>query len=235
MVPPLSSPFFRLMKISRFFLLPLLSGAALAQNPAAGLWTGEITLDKVSEVHFRQTTGATPTESAAPFTLRVLIHVDAAGAVKLLKEAVIMKTTGASPVPVIVTLPNLIPNFTGIVDRGGKLVGRRFSTASFPMTGDSLALGGAVAAGSTATGTLTLPAGSPVNPSRHKYHPDLASAGVEVSRALTLSIAAGESPADHKLLGTWAETIAGLHKDAIRISGAVSLTRVSTVATLNNQ
>ena len=222
------------MKLTRLFLLPLLAGPALAQNPAAGLWTGEITLDKVSEVHFRQTTGATPTAAAAPFTMRVLLHVDAAGNVKLLKEAVIMKTTGASPVPVIVTQPNLIPNFVGIVDRGGKLVGRRFSTASFPMPSDTLALSGGVAAASTATGTLTLPAASAVNPSRHKYHPDLAAAGVEVSRALTLAIAAGESAADHKLLGTWAETITGLHKDAISISGTANLVRVSTVATLNN-
>jgi hypothetical protein len=223
------------MKLNSLFLLPLLSGAALAQNPAAGLWSGEITLDKVSEVHFRQTTGATPTATAAPFTMRVLLHVDAAGGVKLLKEAVLMKTNGASPVPVIVTQPNLIPNFTGIVERGGKQVGRRFSSASFPLATDTLALTGGVAAGGSATGTLTLSAASPVNPFRHKYHPDLANAGVAVSRALTLTIAAGESPADHKLLGTWAETITGLHKDAISISGTVTLTRVSNTATLNNQ
>lgn len=210
-----------------------MAGSAKAQDPAAGLWTGEIAFDKVSEVHFRQTTGAVPTATAGPFLLRVLVHVDAAGSVKLLKEAILMKTTGAAPVPVIVTQPNLIPNFTGVVERGGKLVGRRFSTAGFPMTADSLVLSGGVAAGGTATGTLTLPAASPVNPSRHKYHPDLTNAGVEVSRALTLTIAAGESPADHKLLGTWAETITGLHKDPIRISGTVSLMRVSTVAALN--
>jgi hypothetical protein len=215
--------------------LSLLAAPALAQTTPTGLWTGEITLDKVSEVHFRQTTGANPTATAAPFTMRVLLHVDAAGSVKLLKEAVLMKTNGATPVPVIVTQPNLIPNFTGIVDRGGKLVGRRFSSASFPMTADTQALTGSVAAAGTATGTLTLAANSPVNPFRHKYHPDLANAGVEVSRALTLSIAAGESPADHKLLGTWAETITGLHKTPISISGSVTLTRVSNTATLNNQ
>jgi hypothetical protein len=223
-----------LMKLSQLLLLPLLAGSALAQNNAAGLWTGEITLDKVSEVHFRQTTGATPTVAAAPFTMRVLLHLDAAGNVKLLKEAVIMKTPGASPVPVIVTQPNLIPNFVGIVERGGKMVGRRFSTASFPMAADTQALSRGIPNASTITGTITLSAASPVNPSRHKYHPDLASTGVEVTRALTLSIAAGESAADHKLLGTWAETITGLHKDAIHISGTAILVRVSTVAKLNN-
>lgn len=221
------------MKKSTIFLLSLLAGPAFSQT-TAGLWTGEITLDKVSEVHFRQTTGTTPTAASTPFTMRVLVHVDAAGNAKLIKEAVLMKTTGATPAPVIVTQPNLIPNFQGIVERGGKLVGRRFSTASFPMTADSLALTGALAAGNSSTGTVILPAANPVNPSRHKYHPDLAAAGVEVSRAIILGIAAGESAADHKLLGTWTESITGLHKDAIRISGAVTLTRVSTVATLNN-
>lgn len=223
------------MKFSFLAFLHMLAGTVLAQSPAAGLWTGEITLDKVSEAHFRQTTGANPTATAAPFSMRVLLHVNAAGNVKLLKEAVLMKTTGGSPVQVIVTQPNLIPNFTGIVERGGKWAGRRFSTASFPMTSDTLALSGSLAAASTVTGTLTLPAASAVNPSRHKYHPDLASSGVEVSRALTMAIAAGESAADHQLIGTWAETLTGLHKDAISISGAVTLVRVSTVATLNNQ
>jgi hypothetical protein len=223
------------MKFSRLFLLPLLAGSALAQNPAAGLWAGEITFDKVSEVHFRQTTGAAPTDASAPFAMRVLLHVDGAGNVKLLKEAIIMKTPGASPVPVIVTQPSLIPNFVGIIERSGKLVGRRFSTASFPMTTDSLALTGSLAAASTATGTLTLAATDPVNPARHKYHPDLANAGVAITRALSMTIAAGESAADHKLLGTWTESITGLHKDAINISGSLTLERVSTVATLNNQ
>ncbi len=217
------------------FLFLNMAAPALAQNASAGLWTGEITFDKVSEVHSRQTTGSAPTDAAAPFSMRVLLHVDGAGNVKLLKEAIIMKTPGASPVPVIVTQPNLIPNFTGIVDRSGKLVGRRFSTASFPMTGDFLALTGTLAAASTATGTLTLAAADPVNPARHKYHPDLANAGVAVTRALSLTIAAGESAADHKLLGTWTEAITGLHKDAINISGNLTLERVSTVATLNNQ
>jgi len=218
-----------------FLFLALAVAPALAQNPAAGLWSGEITFDKVSEVHFRQTTGTTPTATAAPFSMRVLLHEDAAGTVKLLKEAILMKTTGPAPVPAIVTQPNLIPSFVGIVNRGGHLVGRRFSSSSFPMATDTLALTGGLAAASTATGTVTLPASSPVNPSRHKYHPDLANAGVAVTRAITLNIAAGETTTDHKLLGTWAEVITGLHKDAIHVSGSLNLVRVSTVATLNNQ
>ena len=217
------------------FLSPLLAGAAMAQDPAAGLWTGEVSLSKVSEVHFRQTTGATPTDAASPFTMRVLLHVDASGNVKLLKEAILMQTTATPPVQVIVTQPNLISNFEGIAERNGKLTGRRFSTASFPMTGDRLALTGSMAAGGSAAGTLTLAANDPVNPFRHKYHPDLANAGVAVSRAITLTIAAGDTADDHRLAGTWSESMTGLHKDAIQVSGSLTLVRVSTVATLNNQ
>lgn len=222
------------MKAMRTLVLSLfLASPALAQDPAAGLWTGEILLKQVSEVHFRQTTGATPTDAAAPFSMRVLLHVDAAGTVRLLKEAVLMRTTSATPVPVIVTQPNLIPNFQGIVERGGKMVGRRFSTASFPMTGDSLTLTGTLAAGGSATGTLTLAATNPVNPFRHKYHPDLANAGVAVTRAISLSIAAGDAPTDGQLTGTWAETMTGLHKDPVHVAGTLTLSRVSTVSNLN--
>lgn len=209
-------------------------GTAMAQNPAAGLWTGEVTLNRVSEVHFRQTTGTTPTETAAPFSMRVLLHVDGAGGVKLLKEAILMQTPGTAPVQVIVTQPALISNFVGIVERSGRLTGRRFSTAGFPMSGDRLALSGSLVAGGSASGTLTLAADHPVNPSRHKYHPDLSNAGVAVTRAITLTVNAGDSAEDHLLAGTWSESMSGLHKDAIQVSGEMSLVRVSTVAVLNN-
>lgn len=222
------------MKSMRYLTLSfLLVAPALAQNLAAGLWTGEVLLKQVSEVHFRQTTGNTPTDVAAPFSMRVLLHVDGAGTVRILKEAVLMQTTATTPVPVIVTQPNLIPNFQGIVERGGKMVGRRFSSASFPMTGDSLTLTGSLAAGGSATGTLTLAATNPVNPFRHKYHPDLANAGVAVTRAISISIAPGDTPADQQLVGTWSETMTGLHKDAINIAGTLTLSRVSTVSNLN--
>ena len=224
------------MKISRYFVLPaLLMGTAMAQNPAAGLWTGEVTLKRVSEVHFRQTTGTTPTETTAPFAMRVLLHVDGSGGVILLKEAILMQTPGTAPVRVIVTQPNLISIFVGIVERNGKLTGRRFSTAGFPMSGDRLALTGSLNGGGPASGSMTIAADHPVNPFRHKDHPDLSTAGVAVTRAITLAVDAGDTAEDHRLTGTWSESMTGLHKDAIQVSGGMTLVRVSTVAALNNQ
>ncbi|WP_395738914.1 hypothetical protein [Prosthecobacter sp.] len=213
-----------------FFCLVTVASA----QTAAGLWVGDITLDQVNEVHARQTTGATPTPAAKPFSMRVLLHVNASGQIKLLKEAVLMRTRGASPAPVIVTQMNLIPNYDGVTVRGGQLIGQRFSTVSFPMSGDTLALSGGLAAGTSATGTLALAASSPVNPFRHKYHPDLANAGRAVSRAISIAITAGETPADHVLNGTWSETITGLHNSAITVTGSLVLNRVSTVDQLNN-
>lgn len=215
-------------------LLLLAFTATLSAQTAAGLWVGDITLDQVNEVHARQTTGATPTPAAKPFSMRVLLHVSSGGQVKLLKEAVLMRTRGASPAPVIVTQMNQIPNYDGITLRGGQLIGQRFSTVSFPMSGDSLTLTGNLSAGSTTTGTLNLVANDPVNPFRHKYHPDLANAGRAVSRAITIAINAGETPVDHVLNGTWTETLTGLHTSAITVTGSLVLSRVSTVDQLNN-
>jgi hypothetical protein len=227
------------MKKPTLTLAALLISAAAAQaGPEAGLWVGDITVNKVSEVHARQTTGTVPTAAPAAYSMKVLLHVDAAGNVKLLKEVTLMKTrvvSPALPVPVLVTQPALIPNFDGITQRGGKLIGQRFSSAAFPMTGDTSAITGALTAGSSLTGSLTLPAANPVNPFRHKYHPDLAHAGREITRAVGITIAAGDSPSDHVLAGTWTEAVSGLHHTTIHASGQITLTRVSTVATLNNQ
>lgn len=145
-----------------------------------------------------------------------------------------MRTRGASPAPVIVTQMNLVSNYDGTTIRGGQLIGQRFSTVSFPMSGDTLALTGTLGAGTSTTATLTLAANDPVNPFRHKYHPDLATAGRAVTRALTIAITAGESPADHVLNGTWTETLTGLHTSAITVTGSLVLNRVSTVDQLNN-
>ena len=82
---------------------------------------------------------------------------------------------------------------------------------------------------------MTLAADHPVNPFRHKYHPDLSTAGVAVTRAITLAVDAGDTAEDHRLTGTWSESMTGLHKDAIQVSGGMTLVRVSTVAALNNQ
>lgn len=208
--------------------------ATLSAQTAAGLWVGDITLNQVNEVHARQTTGATPTPAPKPFSMRVLLHVNASGQVKLLKEAVLMRTRGASPAPVIVTQMNLVSNFDGTTVRGGQLIGQRFSTVSFPMSSDSLALTGTLGAGTSTTGSLTLAANDPVNPFRHKYHPDLATAGRAVTRALTIAITAGDTPADNTLNGTWTEILTGLHTSAITVTGSLVLNRVSTVDQLNN-
>lgn len=223
------------MKLAIFFLaLALLLSAQAQAQTTAGLWLGDITLNQVNEVHARQTTGATTTPAAKPFSMRVLLHVSASGQVKLLKEAVLMRTRGASPAPVIVTQMNLLANYDGTTVRGAQLIGQRFSTVSFPMTGDTLALTGGLAAGTSTTGTLALAANDPVNPFRHKYHPDLANAGRAVSRAITIAITTGESPADHVLNGTWTESLTGLHTSAITVTGSLVLNRVSTVDQLNN-
>jgi len=113
----------------------LLGGAELGDNAAAaGLWVGSIRLNEVTSI--TEPGGPLrPASSTAP--LRVLLHVDAGGAVSMLSHVMIMQTKTAdesvSPETVLVVDESKIPFFEGIEERGGKRIGRRVETAAFDM------------------------------------------------------------------------------------------------------
>jgi len=197
---------------------------ALFSSSHAGLWSGTATLNEVKEA-------ATGAWGAAPvFTERVLLHVDADGVGRLLAEATVMQTRTASPQQVVVSVPSLLPNFDGITSRGGRMIGQRFSTASFPLPDGSQVLSDG--SGGWHTAAWNTPATDPVNPFRHKYHPDLGS-GRALSRISSFSFAPGESPSDNVLTGTFMESFTGLHKTTLEARGPVTFTRVSTSGKLN--
>jgi hypothetical protein len=175
----------------------------------AGLWVGEITVDQVAAVHSGPLTTVTTTNgagvvssrlerssgstntlpTAAAFPLRLLLHVDATGTTRLLREVTQMfrpptTTNDASGDPqlataaetVLLTDPSRLGEFTGIQSKDNTLVGRRLSSAGFdfPVTtaGNHLALAGWFARTNTLTGSITLDPDFPTHPFRHRFHPD---------------------------------------------------------------
>ena len=153
-------------------------------NPVAGLWVGNVGIHSVSQA---QTGSLTPTPAGSPFSFRVLIHVDASGTARLLKEVIQLWKEGTRiPDPenpglflvdepgrfVILTDDSLIENFSGSVLRDGEPVGYRVSATAYDFEPQSLVMSGSFGTTGTLNSSITLDAEAPTNPFRHKYHPD---------------------------------------------------------------
>ncbi len=186
-----------------------------------GLWVGQATMNEVKEVQ-SDAWGAAPA-----FSKQVLLHVDTDGNARLLREAIVMKTRVIpphEPDPVIVTSLEEVPNYDGIVKRGNHWVGQRFSSASLPLPKAQVSL---ATSGDWLAATSTLSANHPLNPFRHKYHPDLGTAW-EITRTLRLDIDESDGPDDHRITGTLWDSVDGLHQDTLECRGAIAFTRVTT-------
>ncbi len=162
----------------------LRSFTAPSTNPLAGLWVGKVSVGFVSQA---QTGSETPTAVGGPYTFRVLIHVDANGTARLLKEVIELWKEGTRiPDPehpglflidepghfALLTDENLIANFTGAVLRDGEPVGYRVSTTAYDFAPQSLVMSGSFGTTGILAAALTLDAEAATNPFRHKFHPD---------------------------------------------------------------
>ncbi len=153
----------------------------------AGLWLGSATINAVSEVHSLNSTNPTPTRST--FRLRLLVHLDASGKARLLKEVTQMwkdgtYTNNASGERlvhqpgryVLLTDDSLIGQFSGATLRDGTPVGRRLSSMGYDFpsgnTNNFVLLSGQFDFGKKLTATLTMPHDAPTNPYKHRFHPD---------------------------------------------------------------
>jgi hypothetical protein len=160
------------------------SDATDAAKPFRGLWVGTVRVDQVAEVN-RDPDEVTATRS--PFPLRLLVHVDANGQARLLKEVIQLWEDGVyqtrpdgsriaveSGRYVLVTVDSLIGRFEGAGVRDGVPVGKRISSAGFDFDGgpqNLLSLTGVFAPGNRVAGRLDQAADSPTNPFKHGYHP----------------------------------------------------------------
>jgi hypothetical protein len=224
----------------------------------AGLWVGTVTLNAVSQPHAAVNPQA-PAPTPAEINFRVLLHVSSGGAVKLLKEAILMKqpnSPGPTPVPgalVLLSNPALIPQFQAPANRDGAPFAYRVSAIGYDFAAPDLALAGSF--GGTLAGTINVLRTDATNPFKHRYHPDhddlTASyqppVGLpdylrevpQIARAVQLTFApvpGGDlSPEVGTTIrtGTYQETVTGLHKTPLVTTGTFLLRRQNTLGQLN--
>lgn len=165
---------------------------ALADPSPAGLWVGNVTVNKVSEVarpsndpNALQTTAA-----SSDFTFRIIVHVDENGNSSLLQQVYLLKqeqqVDNSVPPKVVrpekyflITQDDLVPGLSGVALRDGKPVGRRITAPAFSEVDlnndgkfDPVPMTGNVTPGSALTASITVDYEDPLNPFVHVFHPD---------------------------------------------------------------
>lgn len=209
-----------------------------------------VTTSRVPNSVARTNVSLATTPTGTDFRLRLLLHVDAGGQSRLLKEVIQMWQDGTttndvdgfavaatSGRTILVTDESKVGQFTGVTARDGVIVGRRLSTAGFDFADNELPLAGDFSEGSSVTGTNLMSASFARNPFKHRFHPDHAQ-GLDIKRVieLTLSSAPTNAPpgyGERVLDGVYRETISGLHRTSIAVSGTFRINRVATTAVLN--
>ncbi len=255
-------------RFSLLYSIPILFFAFLGASESVlagdftGLWVGQIEIAQINEVG-HPTDTVTPTDVAHPFDMRILLHSEDtdladetnAETVRLLKRVTVMGRRYEVEVEdgvyeerierVLVTDDSILGDYEGVSRRDGKLVGLRLGSAAFEFDDDpsaaeaeTLALTGNIGLGQTLVGELTLGEDHPLNPFKHKYHPDHRS-GFDVTRTITLTFDSAKDPDDadsgvNTFAGDYEEVIEGIHKIEIRAKGRFTINRVSMVPTLND-
>lgn len=223
-----------------------------------GLWVGTISVNKVS--HPTDTTSPnTPKLTASEANLRLMLHVDDSGTVKLLSQVAVMWKDGTKDANgelvepgryVLVTDESLISRFKGSTLRDGQPVGRRISSVAFPLA-EPLPLSGSF--GSSVTGSLTMGYDHPLNPFKHRYHPDhdnldgestgkLAEGKESFTIVREIQLQFSEVDPEGLTLAGWGDThfggrftemISGVHRNPIHVEGTFRVARVSNTGSLD--
>lgn len=205
----------------------------------AGLWIGEALVSAVESKP--QADAVTPT--SRQFPLRYILHVADDGTARILSQAFTGTLAAGS-------------NSFGICTKevglktDVKASAARFVATHLPLD-RVISAGTLVGPGSNLNCTVSIPFDDPVNPFVHRYHPDhdnkdprgaALTAGQEsyaVSRALGFTFTptppAGVSPTgwgSSVIGGNYAETITGIHKQAISVAGTFTLRRISELGTI---
>jgi hypothetical protein len=130
------------------------------------------------------------------------------------------------------------------VDRDGRTLKYRYNAIMFhePVTLTGFILNGT---SETLTGTTSMAADHPLNPYRHRYHPEHTT-GYPITRAITLEftpddqdpdyVASGlaETAGDNELSGLYTEVISGVSLRPITVTGYFKLHRLSDTTDLQN-
>lgn len=221
--------------------LPISARASSLQ----GLWVGDVQVSRVDPI-LRGSSGSSTSRS---FPLRLIIHVDAKGVVRLLSQICIGKLSGSAQEVGLSARESALQ-----ADRKSSAI--RLSAGHLPLDLVLPASGGSFALGNFVDfGPIGLAHNDPTNPFVHTYHPDHDNrdarfqplqAGVEsytVSRSVRLSFSSSDgltapdpdsaSWGASRMVGTYVETVTGLRKDPIVAAGSFELRRVSEIADLS--
>ena len=206
----------------------------------AGLWIGDAQVSGVQN----KAAGYSGTTTSQSYPLRYIIHVDDDGKARVLSQVFLGKLAAE-------------PHDMGICTKESGLYAAEKGSASrivaahLPLDRVLDAGTGSFALDGTLTRTISTPFNDPASPFVHQYHPDHDNksgstalvAGQEsynISRALTFTFAAtapdGTSATGYGssvIAGTYAETITGLRKDTLAVTGTIELRRVSEIGTLS--
>lgn len=217
--------------------------ATALKGTLAGLWVGDIILDGVTSL----VPGSVDTTTPRPFPLRTILHVadDASSTTRLLSQVFIGQLdTAGNPPGLCTSESRLFP--------AGKATSQRLTAAHLPLDQVIATGNGSVSVPGVLTRTVTIPFNDPTNPFVHQYHPDHDNknprganlpAGIEsfnISRDCTFTFTAApptgsttSSGWGSRIIGgTYSETITGLHKNPITLTGTFELRRASESGTL---
>lgn len=220
-------------------LMDIYLPATASKASLAGLWVGDVSLKKVSNIS--TTAGNTPRE----FPLRTLLHVADNGAASLLSEVYIGRlAAGAHDVGVCTD--------ESLLDGSTLASAQRLVSTHLPLDQVLGSGSGGVNVGQALVRTIQIPFDDATNPFVHQYHPDhdnksprgaALPAGVEshsITRTCTFNFTA-TPPAGSTVSsgwgsatigGTYQEVITGLQRNPITLTGTFELRRANELGTL---
>ncbi len=237
--------------------------ALQAIDPSAGLWFAQVLVDKVSEapqagVIPQDTAQAFPMRFI--FHVDAFGQIKLLKEVMLMETAPVYAPSPSNPAvqdvveparKVILTDPALIASYNGVSLRDGQAVGKRFSSVSYDFPGNEWNVSGGFASGQQMQIALELAPDFPTNPFMHKYHPDHDNLDAQflqyreeafrITRNMKFTFTntvpdGGSTPPNwgsEMLGGVYEETITGLHKNPIFVSGTFRAIRALPNTTLN--
>ncbi len=206
----------------------------------AGLWVGDVAVTNVQS----KAPGAVGSATATAYPLRVILHVGTDGTARLLSQVYLGRLAPAPYAFGLCTQEQFLKP-------DDKANARRLVAAHLPLDTDLSVGTGSVALGGTLVRSFTIGFNERTNPYVHTYHPDhdnkdarLAplvtplespTIGRAMSFAFALTPPAGTSSSgwgSTVLGGTYSETVTGLHRDPLTVTGTFELRRVSELGSI---
>jgi hypothetical protein len=210
----------------------------------AGLWVGDVQVSGVAPTAAGSTGSTTP----RPFPLRIIIHVDNTGVARLLSQVYMGKLTGSADALGLCTREPAL-------QADQKQYAVRLSAGHLPLDLVARSSSGSFALGSYLEVVVPLAFNDPTNPFVHTYHPDhdnldarfvpFTAAGTEsytVTRTMRFTFSSGatvlgtDSTAStwggSRMVGAFTESITGLHRQTLTVSGPFELRRLNEIGEL---